>query len=59
MKEYKMIYLNKGVTLSREKDLQNAESILNNYIAQGWTLQQIVSPADGLGALVAIIYRGE
>lgn len=57
MKEYKMVYLNKGVTLSREKDLEKAEIALNQYIAEGWTLQQVVSPADGLGALVAVIYR--
>lgn len=59
MKEYKMVYLNKGFTMSREKDLQNAESTLNQYIAEGWTLQQVVSPADGIGALVAVLYKGE
>lgn len=57
MKEYKMVYLNKGMTLSREKDLEKAEAALNQYIAEGWTLQQVVSPADGMGALVAVIYR--
>lgn len=57
MKEYKMVYLNKGMTFSREKDLEKAETNLNMYISEGWILQQVVSPADGIGALVAIIYR--
>lgn len=59
MKEYKMVYLNKGFTMSREKDLRNAERTLNQYIAEGWTLQQVVSPADLIGALVAVVYKGE
>lgn len=58
MKEYKMIYLNKGIKLSREKDLEQSVTVLNEYISDGWTLQQIVSPCDGLGALIAVIYRG-
>ncbi|GHV40359.1 hypothetical protein FACS189490_05380 [Clostridia bacterium] len=57
MKEYKLIYLNKGLKLSREKDLTQSEDVLNRYIAEGWILQQIVSPCDGIGALVAVIYR--
>ncbi|MDR0839819.1 MAG: hypothetical protein LBN26_00295 [Christensenellaceae bacterium] len=57
MKEYKLIYLNKGLKLSREKDLTQSEDVLNQYIAEGWTLQQIVSPGDGIGALVAVVYK--
>ena len=57
MKEYKMVYLNKGFSLSREKDLEKAEEVLNQYISEGWTLQQVVSPADGVGALIAVVYR--
>lgn len=57
MREYKMVYLNKGARLSREKDLEVAETTLNQYISEGWILQQIVSPADGIGALVAVVYR--
>ncbi len=57
MKEYKMIYLNKGLKLSREKDLEQAETVLNQYISEGWALQQVVSPADMVGALIAVIYR--
>ena len=57
MKEYKMVYLNKGVSMSREKDLTKAEVKLNECIAEGWQLQQVVSPADGFGALVAVLFR--
>ena len=59
MREYKLVYLNKGVKLTRNKDLQQAEEIINQYVAEGWTLQQIVSPADLGGALVGVFYRGE
>ena len=57
MKEYKLVYLNKGVKLSREKDLEQAQEIINEYVAEGWILQQIVSPDDGIGALVGVFYK--
>lgn len=57
MKEYKLVYLNKKINFSREKDLSDAEAVLNEYISQGWELQQIVSPADIAGALVAVVYK--
>ena len=57
MKEYKLVYLNKGMKLSREKDLAQAEEIVNQWIADGWTLEQIVSPSDGFGALVGVFYQ--
>lgn len=56
MKEYKLIYLNKGVKLSREKDLAQSEDTLNQYISEGWELQQIISPNDLGGALIAVLY---
>ena len=56
MKEYKLVYLNKGFNLSREKDLEQAQAIVNEYIAKGWVLQQIVSPSDNGGALVGVFY---
>ncbi len=59
MKEYKLVQLNKETKFSRDKDLQQAESVLNQYIADGWSLQQIVSPNDLGGALIAVIYKGE
>ena len=42
MKEYKLIYLNKGFSSSREKDLVKAEEKINEMTDQGWELQQVV-----------------
>lgn len=57
MKEYKLIYLNKGVKLSQEKDLAQSEDTLNQYVSEGWELQQIISPNDLGGALIAVLYK--
>ncbi|MBO5378593.1 MAG: DUF4177 domain-containing protein [Ruminiclostridium sp.] len=57
MKEYKLVYLNKDIKLSRVKDLEQAQEIINEYVAEGWILQQIVSPTDGIGALVGVFYK--
>ncbi|MCD8036865.1 MAG: DUF4177 domain-containing protein [Clostridiales bacterium] len=59
MKKYKLVYLNKGFNLSRNKDLDEAGKMLNEYIADGWELQQIVSPADMGGALVGVFFKEE
>ena len=57
MKEYKLVYLNKGFKVSREKDLAQAEEIINQYVSEGWTLQEIATPDDGVGAMVGIFYK--
>ena len=57
MKEYKLVYLNKGFSASREKDLGKAEEKINEMVEQGWELQQIASPDDGVGALVGVFYK--
>ena len=57
MKEYKLVYLNKGFKWSREKDLEQAQEIINEQISQGWELQEIVSPSDGMGALVGVFFK--
>jgi len=57
MKEYKLVYLNKGLKFSRENDLAQAEDVINQYVSGGWELQQIVSPDDGVGAMVGVFYR--
>ena len=57
MKEYKLVYLNKGWSLSREKDLEKAEGVINEYIRDGWTLQEVVTPADGVGAMIGVFWR--
>lgn len=43
--------------LSREKDSLQSEELLKQYISEGWKLQQIISPADGIGSLIAVIFR--
>ena len=57
MKEYKLVYLNKGIKFSREKDLKQAENLINEMVSGGWELQQIVSPDDGVGAMVGVFFR--
>ena len=59
MKEYKMVYLNKGLKVSREKDITQAEDVVNQMISEGWTLQEIACPADGAGAMIGVFYREE
>ena len=57
MKEYKLVYLNKGLKWSREQDLEQAQDIINKYILEGWELQQIVSPNDMVGAMVGVFWK--
>ena len=57
MKNYKLVYLNKGLKFSREKDLAQAEEIINSYVADGWTLQEIATPDDGMGAMVGVFWQ--
>lgn len=57
MKEYKLVYLNKGLKMSRERDLEHAQEIINEYVVEGWELQQIISPSDIVGALVGVFYK--
>ena len=57
MREYKLVYLNKGINFNRDKDLANADDVINQYVSAGWTLQQIISPADLGGALVGLFYK--
>ncbi len=57
MKEYKLVYLNKGIKFSREKDLAQAEEMINQYVSQGWVLQEIATPDDGMGAMVGVFYK--
>ena len=56
MKEYKLVHLNKGIK-TREKDIQQAEDLINQYVSQGWILQQIISPADGAGVMIGVFYQ--
>ena len=57
MLRFKMVNLNKGLKASREKDLEQAEEIINQYVSDGWTLKQIVTPDYGMGTMVGVFYR--
>ena len=57
MKEYKLVYLNKGINFSRAKDIEQAEEAIKQYVSEGWTLQQIATPADGSGTMIGVFYR--
>ncbi len=57
MKEYKMVYLNKGFSTTREKDLEKAQEKINEMVEQGWELQQVACPDDGAGAMVGVFYK--
>ena len=57
MREYKLVYLNKGFSTSREKDVEKAEKLINEMADQGWILQQIATGDDGVGAMVGVFYK--
>ena len=57
MKEYKMVFLNKGISFNRDKDIEKGTETINQYVSEGWVLQQVVSPADLGGALIGVFYR--
>ena len=57
MKEYKLVYLNKGFSASREKDLNKVEEKITEMTDQGWELQQIVTPDDGVGAMIGLFFK--
>ena len=57
MREYKLVYLNKGFSASREKDIEKAEKQINEMADQGWILQQVATPGDGVGAMIGVFYK--
>ena len=57
MREYKLVYLNKGISGTREKDIQKAEEKINEMAGEGWILQQIATPADGMGVMIGVFYK--
>ena len=57
MREYKLVYLNKGFSASREKDVAKAEEKINEMADQGWILQQVATPDDGVVAMVGVFYK--
>ena len=57
MKEYKLVYLNKGLSASIERDVSKAEDKINEIVSLGWILQQVVSMDNGVGALIGVFYK--
>ena len=57
MREYKLVYLNNGFSASREKDIEKAEKLINEMADQGWILQQVVTPDDGVDTMVGVFYK--
>ena len=55
MKEYKVVNLNKAIHMSRDKDLAQMEE--NALVAEGWELQQVISPNDLGGVMIGIFFR--
>ena len=56
MKEYKLVYLNKGLKFSMEKDLEQAETIITQYVAVGGTLPQITARGE-VGVMIGVFYK--
>lgn len=44
MKEYKIVYLNKGIKLNRDRDIEQAEDILNEYTRSVWLSNNLCLP---------------
>ncbi|MCD7801983.1 MAG: DUF4177 domain-containing protein [Clostridiales bacterium] len=57
MKEYKVVLLNKEVKLTRTKDLEQTQDAINQHVAEGWELQQVVTPDSLVGAMIGIFCR--
>ena len=57
MREYKLVNLNPNLHITRKRDLEESSENLNKYIQEGWILQQVVSPNDIGGALIAVMYK--
>lgn len=57
MKEYKYVLLNEEVHLRRKNDLADAEALTNKLAHEGWELQQIFTPNDGMGSIMGVFVR--
>lgn len=57
MKEYKLVYLNKGIKMSREKDLEQAQEMINKYVAKDGNYSRLCPPNDMVGALVGVFCK--
>jgi len=44
--------------LSKAKELEQTENIINEYASDGWILQQIITPADVVTApILGLFYK--
>lgn len=57
MKEYKLEILNKEMHLTRQKDIDDAQAIIDRYVREGWEVQQIITPNDGLCSMFGLFVR--
>jgi|LSQX01.2.fsa_nt_gb hypothetical protein len=58
MREYKLVSLNPKMQLSKAKELEQTEKIINEYASDGWILQQIITPADVVTApILGLFYK--
>lgn len=59
MKEYKVVNLNKAIHMSRDKDLAQMEENINALVAEGWELQQVISPNDLGGVMIGTFFEND
>ena len=45
------------IRLTREKDLEVTQKRINDIAAEGWELQQVISPNDLGGAIIGIFFK--
>lgn len=57
MKQYSTKLLNQGMNWGRSKDLAKVDETINDMVADGWTLEHVVSPNDVGGAIVGIFSK--
>ena len=57
MKQYQLVELNKGVSFTIDSDAKKAEETINEMVAEGWILQQIVTPNNPGAAMIGVFYK--
>ena len=56
MKEYKVVKLNPGMSLTVDDDIAKTELTINELVQEGWNLEQVI-PMTSTGALVGLFSR--
>ena len=57
MNDYKVVNLNKAIHLSRDTALAPMEENINALVAEGWELQQVISPNGLGGVMIGIFFK--